>query len=132
MIITHTVSLVEVIWTLVSLFGLYFNMHVLIRAAGDFLSVKVRRINSIREYAATTTLQLFITLVIVQLMFVVDGILAMTVPSPNNRVQPLSYVITASFVIVSFVLALLGFMQDRRRHNIVHMIRDVEIDDDHT
>jgi len=128
LIVTHTISVVEIIWTVVSGIGLYFNLHVFWRAAGDFLTVKIRKINSIREYAAVTTLQLFTALVIIQLMFVVDGGLAMTVPSPNNKVQPLTYIITASFILVSALMALVGFMQDRRRANIIHMIKEVEND----
>lgn len=88
--------------------------------------VKIRRINSIREYAAITTLTLFLALVMVQIMFVVVGLLAMTVPSPNGRVQPLSYIITAAFVIVSATFGAVGYVQDRRRQHIVKMIQEIE------
>jgi hypothetical protein len=125
-ILTHTISLIELLWTGCCTIGLFFNCKALARAAGDLLAVKIRRINSIREYAAITTMSMFIAMVIVQVVFVIDGALAMSIPSPNNHVQPLSYVITSSFILCSFILSLLAYVQDKRRNNIIEMIKQAE------
>lgn len=128
MILTHTISLVEIIWTFICTLGLFFNFRVLMRASGDLQFVKTQKINSIREYAALTTMSMFVALVVVQLVFVIDGCLAMTLPSPGGKPQPLSYIITASFVLCSCILALLGFIQDTRRRYIITMIEENESD----
>lgn len=123
MIITHTVSLLEIVWTLISVCGLYYNARVFSRALGDWMLVRINEINGIIDYSAATTLSLFTALLVVQIMFVLDGVLAMCISSPNNHVQGLSYIITSSFVLVSVIMAGTGYIQDKRRQALAAKIR---------
>jgi 4-hydroxybenzoate polyprenyltransferase len=104
-VITHTISITELVWTLFALTGLVFNGSQLVQAVRDYVFVKKNKINSIREYAATTTFLMFASWTLVQFVFVVIGFLAMLVESPNNVVSPVSYVLTMAFVVVSALLA---------------------------
>jgi hypothetical protein len=103
-----------------------FNGRQLRRAVGDFVELRRRRINSIREYAATTTVFMFATWTLVQMMFVLVGLVAMTVPSPNRRVAPTSYVLTGAFVMTSFFLAVGGYIIDQRRKALIAKINSME------
>lgn len=125
-LVTHTISIVELLWTLFTFVGLIFNAKQLRSAVGDFIELRRRRINSIREYAATTTVYMFTTWTLVQGMMVGVGVLAMTVPSPGARVQPTSYAISAAFIGVSAMLGIGGYVMDKRRSALIDKINDLE------
>lgn len=125
--VTHTISIVELIWTTFTFVGLIFNTRQLLRAVGDFVELRRRRINSIREYAATTTVFMFTTWVLVQLMMVMVGTLAMTQPSASPaHISPTSYGITTGFVLISAILGLGGYIMDKRRVSLVAKINSLE------
>lgn len=124
--ITHTVSVVELLWTTFCLVGLVFNARQLRRAVVDVSDLRRLRINSIREYAAITTVLMFLTWTITQFMFVLVGAIAMTSVSPNNKVTPTSYVITVAFILISALFALAGYVIDIRRSKLIEKILEIE------
>jgi hypothetical protein len=106
--------------------GLVFNGSQLVQAVRDYVYVKKKKINSIREYAATTTFLMFASWTLVQFVFVVIGFLAMLVESPNNVVSPVSYVLTMAFVVVSALLAVSGYITNARRQALIKKIAEIE------
>src|ERR1051326_4501774 len=71
--LTSTISILEVAWTAVCLPGLYYAFRLFVRALGDLGILRRSRINSIREYAAITTIILFGSHALVQFVFVQIG-----------------------------------------------------------
>lgn len=128
--LTHTISIVELIWTFGCLPGLYYNGRIFRRAVGDLVVLRVRRINSIREYSATTSLILFGYLTLIQAMFVTIGVIALTAPNPSSRVPATGYAITASFLILSVLSSGIAFAVDRRRRLLISIIDAMENEDD--
>src|SRR4051812_33551516 len=89
-LVTRTISWPELTWTVVSLLGFFFCGNVALRAMIQLLSMRVLKINSIREYAAITTVIAFLSWTAVQMVFAVIGIIAMVVPNPGV-LSPVQY-----------------------------------------
>lgn len=123
-------SLTELIWTLGCAPGLYYNMRIALSAAIDLTAIRIRRINSLREYAASTSLTLFCYLALIQVMFVLVGGLAMIAPNHSNEPSPMSYVITAVFLLISLMSSAIAFIVNKRRRNLLEMIRAIEEETD--
>lgn len=124
--VTNTISIPELLWTIGTSIGLFFNLRQLTRAVVDFREVRRRRINSIREYAASTTLYMFGSWTFIQVVFVLVGIAAMTIPSPQSLVSSVQYAILIGFVGISFFLAISGYIVDNRRAVLINMIAQME------
>lgn len=128
--LTHTISLVELIWTFGCLPGLFFNTRVFRRAVGDLATLRVRRINSIREFSAITSMTLFGYLALVQYMFVFIGLIAMLAPNPHDRTSTTGYAITVTFLLVSVMSSGIAFLIDKRRRALIALIDMFENEDD--
>jgi hypothetical protein len=122
--LTHTITLMEAIWTPFCLFGLLMASRLLSRAAGDLVVLRVSKINSIREYAAMTTLYLFATVCVIEFVFTLIGFVAMSLP--NARVTTGGYVIGSLFICVTFALSIMLFLVERRRQVLLKKIRSFE------
>lgn len=125
---THTISAPEVIWTGACIFGLLFNSRQLVGATTDYMYIRRRRINSIREYAAITTFVMFGSWVCIQAVFVFVGIIAMTQPNPTNNQKPqfLQFLLVIAFCSCSVFMAVVGYVVDVRRRHIVSLIAAIE------
>jgi uncharacterized oligopeptide transporter (OPT) family protein len=127
--LTNRVALIEVIWTVGCLPGLYFNIHIARRAIEDLAILRRQKINSIREYSAVTSVVLFAYLATIQFAFVLVGILAMvSLNSPRSGTA--SFATTGIFLLLSFLSSGIGFIVDKRRR----FLRDalaLENDDDY-
>lgn len=126
--ITHTISLPELVWTITTAFGTIFCARITNRAIIDLISLRIRRINSIREYAAITTLWCFVTWTLVEFSFCMAGVNAMTVPNPDSKIHPPAqqYITLGIFEFMSFLLAWAAFTIDRRRIFLVRKLEELE------
>ena len=124
--ITHTITIIELIWTVCGLLGLWFNGRVFRRAAGDYIELRRRRINFIREYAAITTMIAFGTWTVGQLMFALVGAVAMAQPNVSSSLTPTQAAITVCFILVAVLFALSAYIVDVRRQVIVRKIAEME------
>lgn len=122
--LTTTINVFEVLWTISCLCGFYYNMQLLVKASIDLVSLRARKINSIREHAAQTTLMLFATLASVQFVFVLLGFVALA--TPDHAHSRTDYVFSIIFIMVSFALALMGYVQNVRREALIALIEQVE------
>lgn len=129
MILTHTISVVELIWMIGCLPGLFYNGRILRRAAGDLAVLRVRRINSIREFSAITTITLFAYLTVVQALFVMIGGIALITPQAD-KITTTGYTITVVFLIVSLMSGMIGWLIDKRRRSLIRIIDALENEDD--
>lgn len=126
--ITHTISVTELIWTLFCTVGLFYNLRIFVRAVHDLSFVRSRKINSIREYSARLTVIAYLTWVTVQGGFVFVGLSAMTIPPPphTSATSPLQILITGVFLLLSFILALGSYFNETGRQKLVNMLRELE------
>lgn len=126
--VTHTVSIPEIVWSFIAFLGVLFNGRITWRALQDLLSLRARRINHIREYAAITTVVLFLDATIVQVGFLAVGVVQMTTPGThvNGGIPPQQYVTAGIIVAMELLLAAGAAIVERRRVKLVKKIRDIE------
>lgn len=122
MTLTHTISLVEILWTVISAMGLWFCGRLFLRAMGDVRWLKENELNGLRQHAATSSVFIYVTMSATQFGYVLIGVIAMILPSPNNHVQPLTYVITAVFITMSVIKTTMAYIINERREALRHMI----------
>lgn len=60
----------------------------------------------------------------IQMVFIIVGTVALMLPSPENNIQPLTWVITALFVFSSFIFSLGAYVLNARKERLFKMIRD--------
>ena len=123
--LTGTVSVIEVIWTLFCVIGLIYSLKLMGRSATDLFAIRIKKINSIREYAAITTVILFVTLTLVQFLFVLIGVVAMLAEQSTSGSRT-GYVVAALFIFVSFMLDVSLYTVEKRRSALVKKIAEIE------
>lgn len=123
--ITNTISWPELVWTIVTLTGFFFCARVALRATLHLVSLRIRRINSIREYAAVTTVIAFASWTATQLVFVLAGVAAM-VAHNHLGLTVTSYALSGLLVLGSVLLSWAAFETDRRRQAIENKIIQIE------
>lgn len=122
--ITHTISLTELIWTFFSFIAFVYNFRITRRSLQDLDYVRVRKINSIREYSARLTVVTYTSWTVVQGVFVLMGAIAMTIaPTTNRAVTPFQIVLTSGFLAVSILLAVIAYVNERGRIALLRKIR---------
>jgi hypothetical protein len=124
--LTHTVSLIEVIWSAVCLIALYFNLRLLRRAVTLVYYLRVERINGIRAYAAVTTSLLFAWFAFIPCTNLLIGINAMLQESPGGRVTTTTYVVATMFMAEAFFSMMFGWIIYVRYANLTKRIREDE------
>jgi hypothetical protein len=127
--LTRTVSLLEVFWTLTCSIGLFYDIKLFSRASGDLAALKRFGINSLREYAASTSKYLYGSLTAVQGVFVLVGLLAMMVPPAAGTDKPpavISWILTIGFIAASVLLAVASRVNEQRRKKTIEKIRAAE------
>lgn len=121
--ITHTISMLELSWTIIGLIGLCFMIALFHRTYVDYqIAVEYNGQHRIRQYAAKTSLLIFIGGCITQLSYVVVGIVAMTQPSVHHRVSVANYITGSSFILSSAISVVFAAVIYRRRVKIVQML----------
>jgi len=123
--LTHTINVVEVVWTSFCALGLYFNVRLFWRATIDLATLRQLRINHIREHAAVTHVLSFAGMTFVQFALLVVGLYTLTA-TDQARTNRSGYAIAAILILVNFVLVLLGWIQESRRRRLIQMIADIE------
>ena len=122
---TNSISAIELTWTTLCAIGLYYAQKLLARAGGDFTSLRKRKINSIREYAALTTVLLYSAITIVQFLFVLIGIVSMMIVNrPSTSAGQM--MVATSFLLVSAMLDVALFVVEKRREALVKKIMEIE------
>jgi hypothetical protein len=128
--LTHTISLLELIWTIASLLACIFGLRAFIRAAFDLYYLHRIGKNHLRRYVAITSVVSFTIWTLVPAFDLYVGAWSMTVPQPPGKI-PLPQMVNLSFLIASAVLIAVGaFVIDHRRQRIVEMIEEAERNED--
>lgn len=122
--ITHTISIPELLWTVWCAIGLVFLVVLLFKSLTDWIWVITNRINGIREYAAINSVIVFSSMALTQFVFVLIGIIAMLEPSPNQKVQTLSYVIGSLFSLASASKTIFAIILVIRKKRLLEKIEE--------
>lgn len=122
--IASTVSITEAVWTLASIPGFWYAMRLLRRALGDLNSLRVNRINSIREYSAMVTVYTYFLFTFVEFGFIVAGCAAMLAKpaNPDHSITAVQLIVTVTFLMINFVLGFGCMVIERRRNAIIEMV----------
>lgn len=129
-IITNTISLPELIWTVVAIFGAYYVSKGLRRSTGNLRYLRVMGWNSTREDAARISVLIFSTFMFVELMNVTAGIIVMTIPSASPKsVHPFTYVVATVFIIKAIGVAISSYCIDRMQVALIDKLNAAENDE---
>jgi uncharacterized membrane protein len=129
-LLTNTIAVPELLWTIFCSFALYYAVRVTRRARRALQALREAGINSNREYAAITTILFYATVSFVLFMFTFIGIAVMFVPSSNDRIQPITWLVTGVFIAGAAALALALYMNERRREGLEKRIEKHLLDAD--
>lgn len=125
--LTDTISLPEVIWTVVTFIGVVFNTYLLKWAVEDVKALRRAGINSLREYAAISNMISEALRFFIQVVFFLVGVISMSIPPANRASVPtFQWVVTVAFVCVAVLLALASYLDKQRREHLIEMIRKLE------
>lgn len=125
MILTHTISLPELLWTVWCTAGLIFLLKLTRDAVRDWQWVIHSNHNGVREYAAINSVIVFCSMTLTQLVFVIIGLIAMMqVPAVQDQVSPLTYVIAGLFMLASASKTVFAIILVVRKENLVGKIED--------
>jgi hypothetical protein len=127
LLITHTVSVPELLWTLFCLIGLIYSTKLFRRAVGNLSFLKDGGINYSREYSATTTIWIFGGMMFSQFIYVVIGVAAMLLPSPNEVVHPFTFVVTIAFICSSAIMSVIAYVIEARKEQLIQMLTELEM-----
>jgi len=116
--LTHTITVVEVIWVLVALFGLAYGGRVVRDAVKVLRVIRNEGGNDGLEHIAELLVVTTSILVYVFIVFLCAAGLSMTIPTPEI-VTPAEYVLQALFVSVGVALAYMLFYTHRVRQRVL-------------
>lgn len=127
MILTHTISAPELIWTVWCSAGLLFLLKLLRDAVVDWRWVIKSGHNSVREYAAINSVLVYTTMTLTELVFVIAGIVAMMIPPPvQQTVSPLTYTLTGLFITASAGKTIMAVIISIRKETLTEKIESGE------
>lgn len=135
--VTDTISVPELIWTLVTGIGLCFNLSLFREAGRDLVALRKAKINSLREYAAISNVISEALRTFVQAVFFSLGVYAMTYPNVVNGYHPpiprFAWILTGLFIGTSVVMAGASILDRVRRRRLLQLIFEYEdFKDNHT
>lgn len=124
--VMHTMSPIEVVWTLVALAGSYYSAYNLHDARIDWRIVQERRINGARRIVARSNMRREWVRLWCLLACLVIGVVALLSPPSEPSQQPLRAALAAVALIALEVLLTYNTWEDRRARLV---LRDVLLED---
>lgn len=121
--ITHTISILELSWTLIALVGLGFQIALFHRVMDDYIIADHydgKRL--FRRYAAKTSVFIFLGGLLQQVAFVIVGMVAMTQPAIHQRITTANYISGFTFIFSSLLSVGFAAIIYHRRMKIVTML----------
>lgn len=126
--ITDTISILELVWTLSCGGGAYFALRLVRRSVRNIRNLRARKINSVRQFAAHITLYTYLLIAFVQVAFVFAGIAAMMLApaNPSKPVSGLAVIVTVTFMLTSFVLSIGSYVIESKRRKLLQLVEKLE------
>lgn len=124
--LTHTISVIEILWVVMALPGFVYALILTNRASADFRYLRREKINGIRDYSAFTTTIMYSTVLMIEFLFVTLGVVAMFIPAATAHVTPLAFVITFCLFTINFMMTLASFSVERRREVLIRRLAEIE------
>lgn len=118
-----TVSDIEIVWTLIALFGASFALYNWREASADLRALKVAGTKNGRLLLASTNRVMESIRVVVQTIFLTIGLLAMTIPDRpdarlDNRIEITAFLIRWGIITASGLIAFKSFLAFRLRNEL--------------
>lgn len=105
--------------------GLAYCGKLTLNSIFQLLSLRIRSINGIREYAAITTVIAFISWTGCHLVFLLTGVVLL-VTKNRSGINITVIVLTCLVVSGTAMLSIAAYVVDKRRKRLVHKIADIE------
>jgi hypothetical protein len=119
-VLTKTISIPEVGWTFISLFAAIYVGKLFKRAVGNLQWLKQNKWNGTREDAARVSVLVYGAMLFVTTANTTAGLIAMLIPSTSaTSVHPLTYVVTAIFILKSLFIAGCAYLIDHLQLRII-------------
>lgn len=125
--ITHTITVLELVWTIVATVGLLFNTLLVWRAFGDrnwLIYYKANGDHDLRTYVALTSILIFAGGVSTQFSYFTIGCVALTQPSPGGHVHVPQIVSSIIFIAASIVGTVLAGLIYSRRMKVIRLVAE--------
>jgi prolipoprotein diacylglyceryltransferase len=125
--ITHTITVLELVWTIVAVCGLIFNGLLMLRALQDhdwLIHSSVNGDHDLRTYVALTSIFIFSGGFLTQLGYVVVGVIAMNFPSSGVHPHTPQIVTACIFIAGSLIGTTLAAIIYIRRTKVVKIVAD--------
>lgn len=132
MSITHTISVLELLWTASALFGLLFTGMLLLRTLGDrrwLYETNANGDRDLRRTVAMTSILIFAGGVCTQMSYLAVGVLAMT--QENGHLNKIGIAVSSIFLGSSIVGAIMAGVIYTRRTEVVRRIVEDYVRRDH-
>lgn len=125
--VTSTISVPEIIWTTASAIGVAVNYTLLRQASMNLGLLRQQGINSLREFAAISSLISEILRTLIQFILFTIGVANLFIPALNvNRAPTTQWVNATAFIIVTFMLVGASMVDKWRRDVLVNKILRLE------
>jgi hypothetical protein len=121
--VTETISILEIVWTTVAIFGFMFMLLLLQKSKQDLDWLDESQGNgelSLRKNVATTTMLIYVGGVVTQASYLTLGIIAMT--QPNSAFNWLRILINSVFIGGSVVSSMIAGAIYTRRSRLVRLV----------
>lgn len=125
MLITHTISLTELVWTVVCLVALWYFLKLFRRAMTDLRWVQSEGLNGARRDAARIPIVIFGMLLGVEVGYVILGLVALTLPplSPGQqRPSTFGYVASVVFILSTVSLTIGAYWVENLRGVVIRRV----------
>lgn len=129
MTISHTVSLLEVLWTVSALFGLMFTGALFLRSLGDrrwLYETNANGDRDLRRNVALTSILIFAGGVVTQISYSIVGIIAMTQAGHSNGDPSVAQTVVSCIFLVSSIVGsiMAGVIYSRRTSVVKHIVEE--------
>lgn len=127
--LTHTVTLLEFIWTVTASIGLFFMSRLMVKSYHDrswlINSHSANGDRHLRQMTATTSIMIFGTMTITQFSYLIVGVVAMTQPNrSSHHVSNAQIINSAVFIASSVSCVILASVIYIRRNVVVKELVD--------
>lgn len=126
--ITHTITLLELIWTVNALIGFFFMLRLLWRAIQDrewlIESKSINGDRRLRKYVSVTSILIYLGGAVTQFSYSAIGFVAMTQANLHAQVTAAQILTSAIFIGSSIVGSVLAYHIFKRREYVVKTIME--------
>lgn len=123
--ITGTITILELVWTFISLLGVIFHGRLNLEVLSEIVAIRYdKSLNGIRQYGASITMVAYGTFLAMSSVFLLLGLISMTVPTTKGGVSVGTWIISFLLIAANLGMAVTGFKVEKMRSELIRRIRD--------